>query len=284
MSFIYLLAFIFSACSGAAVTPTPASGGAAEPKNSTGQLGIFPHAYLARFEKLDLKEPSGIIFHPGRGTLFVIGDKGHLSELQTDGVRLKQERLGKEDTEDITYDPVTGNLYVVVEGADVILEVDPEAFKVIQQIPLERSFEGQVLLPPSGNGVEGLAFAPDESREGGGTFFLANQTNNPEEPSLILEIEVTAPPNPPLGKIVNHFSIPVTDLSGLYYDQPHDRLLVISDDNNVLLHLSRTGEILDSYALPGEHQEGITLDAGGFLYIAEDADNLVDKFKWNEAR
>ena len=50
------------------------------------------------------------------------------------------------------------------------------------------------------------------------------------------------------------------------------------------MHLSRTGEILDSYALPGEHQEGITLDAGGFLYIAEDADNLVTKFKWNEAR
>jgi uncharacterized protein YjiK len=284
MSFIYLLVFIFSACGGAAVTPTPVSGGAAEPKNSTGPLGIFPHTYLSRFEKLDLKEPSGIIFHPGRGTLFVIGDKGHLTELQTDGARLKQERLGKEDTEDITYDPITDKLYVVVEGADAILEVDPETFKVIQQIPLERSFEGQILLPPSGNGLEGIAFVPDESHEGGGTFFLANQTNNPEEPSLILEVEVTAPPNPPLGKIVNHFSVPVTDLSGLYYDQPHDRLLVISDDNNVLLHLSRTGEILDSYALPGEHQEGITLDTGGFLYIAEDADNLVNKFKWNEGR
>jgi hypothetical protein len=191
MIFLCLLAFIFSACGAAAVAPTPAVSGAAEIKNSTGALGIFPHPYLARFEKLELKEPSGIIFHSGRGTLFVIGDKGHLTELRADGVK---------------------------------------------------------------------------------------------EPSLILEVEISGPPNPPAGKIINYFSLPVSDLSGLYYDQPRDRLLVISDDNNVLLHMSSTGEVLDSYALYGEHQEGITLDAEGFLYIAEDSDNLVAKFKWDEAR
>jgi uncharacterized protein YjiK len=284
MIFICLLALIFSACGAAMATPTPAVGDAADSENSTGTLGIFPHPYLAQFEKLELEEPSGIIFHPGRGTLFVIGDKGHLSELRPDGIRLKQEQLGKKDTEDITYNPISGNLYIAVEGAESILEVDPEEFRVIREISVERSFKGQVLLAPSGNGLEGIAFVPDESHEGGGTFFLANQSDNPEEPSLILEVEISNPPDPPVGKIINYFSVQVSDLSGLYYDQPRDRLLVISDDNNVLLHLNRTGEVLDSYALYGEHQEGITLDAEGFLYIAEDADELVNKFKWNEMR
>lgn len=280
LSFMYLLVSLFSACS----TAASATEGVPEAKNSAGTLGIFPHSYVARFEELDLEEPSGVVFHPGRGTLFVIGDKGHLTELQPEGVRLKQERLAEKDMEDITYSPVTGNLYIAVEGADLILEVDPDEFKIIRQIPLERAFEGRVLLEPSGSGLEGIAFVPDESHEGGGTFFLANQTDNPEEPSLILEVEISGPPDPPVGKITSYFSVPVSDLSGLYYDQSRDRLLVISDDNNVLMHLSRTGQLLDSYALPGEHQEGITLDARGFLYIAEDADELVTKFQWNGDR
>jgi uncharacterized protein YjiK len=280
----YLLTMILpliSACaSQAAPAPTPAPEG----RETAGVMGIFPHEYLGRFEELDLKEPSGIIFHAGRNSLFVMGDKGHLTELRTDGLKLRQERLDKEDTEGITYDPATGLLYVAVEGAERILEVDPETFKAVREIPVERAFEGQVLLEPSGNGIEGIAFVPDESREAGGVFYLANQTDNPNEPSLIVVVEISQSANGPVGKITDYFSLPVSDLAGLYYDQPNDRLLVISDDNNVLIHLSRSGEVLDSYALPGEHQEGITLDGQGFLYIAEDADNLVAKFKWNGDR
>lgn len=283
--FIYLcpvLLLFFACASQAAPEPTP--GAAVEGRETAGVMGIFPHTYIDRFEDLDLKEPSGIIFHAARNSLFVIGDKGHLTELQTDGRKLRQERLDKEDTEDITYDPATGRLYVAVEGAERILEVDPETFKVMREIPVERDFEGQVVLEPSGNGIEGIAFVPDESREAGGVFYLANQTDDPDEQSLVVEVELSTADNQTEGQITNVFSLPVTDLAGLYYDQPHDRLLVISDDNNVLIHLSRGGEVLDSYALPGEHQEGITLDGAGFLYISEDADDLVAKFKWNEAR
>lgn len=286
MSFIYLLAVMLfiSACGTSQATPTPPAGIATEVRGPAGVLGIFPHQHVGRFEGLDLKEPSGIIFHAGRGTLFVIGDRGHLTELQTDGTKVKQERLTKKDVEAITYNPATGYLYVAVEEDSRILEVDPEKFKVIQEIFVERSFEEKELLSPSSNkGFEGIAFVPDESRAGGGTIFLANQSDELEG-SIVVEIEILGPPNPPIAQIINYFPVQVSDLSDLYYDHSHDRLLMISDDNNVLLHLSRTGKVLDSYALPGGHQEGITLDGAGFLYIAEEADDLIAKFKWNEER
>lgn len=37
-------------------------------------------------------EPSGIVFHAQRGTLFVVGDEGDIGEFQTDGRLVQQAR------------------------------------------------------------------------------------------------------------------------------------------------------------------------------------------------
>ena len=70
----------------------------------------------------------------------------------------------------------------------------------------------------------------------------------------------------------------VTDLSGIHYVPESDRLLVISDSNNLLLEVSLAGQILKTYPLPGKKQEGITVDGDGFLYIAQDEKEAPLKF------
>jgi len=86
-----------------------------------------------------LNEPSGVVFHPLRGTLFAVGDEGHICELKTDGTMLKLARISEEDYEGITVNPASGLLYVAVEGEDQIVEIHPDTFDVLRQWDVERS-------------------------------------------------------------------------------------------------------------------------------------------------
>ena len=67
----------------------------------------------------------------------------------------------------------------------------------------------------------------------------------------------------------------MADLSGLHYDADRDRMLVACDGPNLFLELARTGEVTAFYALPGDNQEGITLDAEGNVYLAQDTGGVV---------
>jgi hypothetical protein len=46
------------------------------------------------------------------------------------------------DREDITLDPSTGLLYIIIEGDDVILEFDPVKKEVIRRFPVNRAYQG----------------------------------------------------------------------------------------------------------------------------------------------
>ncbi|NIN34757.1 MAG: hypothetical protein GTO60_06510, partial [Gammaproteobacteria bacterium] len=80
------------------------------------------------------------------------------------------------------------------------------------------------------------------------------------------------------ARIIRYFSVGVTDLSGIHYVATRRRLLIISDANDVLLEVSLAGQVLETYSLPGKKQEGITTDAAGFLYIAQDTKKAPLKF------
>ena len=46
---------------------------------------IFPYEYRGNIDQVKFNEPSGLVFHPGRGTIFAVGDNGDLLEMGTDG-------------------------------------------------------------------------------------------------------------------------------------------------------------------------------------------------------
>ena len=89
----------------------------------------FPGSVIGNIDKSGFPEPSGIVFHPTRKTLFVVGDEGDMCEMKTDGTLLSRKHYpadtARMDFEGITVNPATGLLYIAVEGAEKIIEIDP---------------------------------------------------------------------------------------------------------------------------------------------------------------
>jgi uncharacterized protein YjiK len=249
----------------------------------------FPCRWIGNIDQVDFNEPSGIVFHPGRGTLFAVGDEGDICEIRTDGTLVKQSRIRRADFEGIACDPSTGLLYIAIEGEEKIIEVDPEDFRVLREFVIDRSFRGALVLKAGGQGIEALTFLPASDHPEGGTFFVANQgfdLDNKEDPSAIFELEVplrSGSASDTAAKIVGYFSLGVIDLSGLCYDEKTGHVYAISDAANTLFEITREGKILQAFAFPGDNQEGIAIDANGFLYIAQDSGGII-KVKRNRRR
>ena len=247
---------------------------------------VFPHKWLGNVDKIKLREPSGIVYHPGRGTLFVVGDEGDICEIKTDGTLVKKVHgQKKRDYEGITCNPATGLLYIAVEGEERILEVDPDTLETNREIVIERTFQGKTLMKAGGQGIEAITFVPTPNHPEGGTFYVANQSftlTDPEDISAIFEIEVdltSGGTGETRGKTLRWFSLGVTDMSGLVYDQASDRLYVISDATNTFWEVTRDGRVIRSLAFPGDEQEGIAMDPEGNIYIAQDTGGIL-KIKW----
>jgi uncharacterized protein YjiK len=249
----------------------------------------FPYQWIGDIDQVNFNEPSGIAFHPGRGTLFIVGDEGDVCEIQRDGTLVKQKRIFDADFEGITCNPLSGLLYIVIEGEEKIIEVDPKNFSVLREFLINRTYQGTVVLKPGGHGIEGIAFVPDSSHPEGGTFYITNQCldlNDTENPSAIFELEVPLRRSSHGGnraKIVKYLPFKTIDLSALHYDEKSSHLYVMSDATNTLLEITTEGKILKAYAFPGDNQEGIAADDKGFLYIAQDSGGII-KIKWNRKR
>ncbi|MCX8083232.1 MAG: SdiA-regulated domain-containing protein [bacterium] len=247
---------------------------------------LLPLQMVGNIPLSGFNEPSGIVFHSQLKTLFVVGDEGDICEIYPDGTLIKQKRIRNADFEGITYNPSTGLLYIAIEGEEKILEVDPDNFEILREFTIERTFNGKTVLKSGGNGIEGITFVPDKHHPEGGTFYVANQSfdlTDMEDPSAIFEIEVPLKSNSAVNstaKIIRSFFPGIIDISGLCYDESSGYLYAISDMTDTLFKMTKDGEILKVYNLPGINQEGITIDTEGFLYIAQDSGGVI-KIKWN---
>jgi uncharacterized protein YjiK len=244
---------------------------------------LFPYQETTDIDSIDFKEPSGIVFHSGRGTLFVVGDEGDLAEFQTDGsLAQAKEPVKDADFEGITYNPATGLLYAVTENEARIFEIDPGNLNLTRELAIEPFFEGERLLTDEDNRVEAITFAPDPAHPEGMSFYLANNKSpvldDGRGSSIIFEIEVPLSnqlAETPAVRISAFFSLPVKDVSGLHYDPTSDHLYVLSDVTNSFFEVTRDGAPVKSYAFPGEDQEGITVDNEGVLYFVQDSGGII---------
>ncbi len=250
---------------------------------------LFDYEWVGDIDRIGFNEPSGIVYHTGRGTLFVVGDEGDICEIATDGSSTKQAHIRDADFEGVTFDPATGLLYVAIEGEERILEIEPESFAVLREFPIGREFEGVEILKPGGQGVEGITFVPDPAHPEGGTFYLSNQGFEPfpaEDPSVIVEVvaplrsssEKEAP-----ARIVRALHVGVPDIAGFHYDAATGHLFIVSDGANALFEIAREGDVLRGWAFPGNNQERIAFDADWNVYIAQDSGGIL-KLKWKREK
>jgi len=241
----------------------------------------LPYTWEGNINKAEIAEPSGITFHQKRKTLFVVDDGGFIYEIRTDGSSIQSKNLQERDLEGVTTNPTTGILYAVVEDNESILEINPETLTIDREFTINRTFEDKTLLIEGGMGVEGIVFVPDSSHKEGGTFWIGNQSDSlkpDDEPSIVCE--VVAPLNSSKAKvseafIVKYIQMDFVDISGLSYDAQSDYLMVISDTTNLLVEMKRNGNQFHHYLLPGNDQEGVTLDGLGYMYIAQESGQII---------
>lgn len=58
-------------------------------------------------------------------------------------------------------------------------------------------------------------------------------------------------------------------------NQVENHFYVISDTEDRLIKMDRSGLVVTSFFLPGEAQEGITIDTEGFVYVTQDAGGVL---------
>ena len=77
------------------------------------------------------------------------------------------------------------------------------------------------------------------------------------------------------ARILRCIPMEVTDLSGMHYDAKRDLLVIISDQHNLRMDVTRSGKVLSTCPLPGRNQEGIAFDDAGLMYIAQDSGGII---------
>jgi uncharacterized protein YjiK len=241
-------------------------------KPSRGGLNVLGKP--VRMAESGVREPSGVVWHPGLERLFVVGDEGRIAELDREGRPIGERRIAG-NLEDVVVHPNSGHLFLLAEIQSELILYDPVIREERRRWQLDRA--GLLGEPPTAanQGFEGLAFREDTSRPGGGVLYLVHQ----RAPATVVAIAFDpARPEGELGAdvVVERFSLPgYTDLTAATYVPALDRLLVIADARDRIVALRADGTVEAEVVLPGLQQEGLGLDAGGRLWVADDRGGLL---------
>ena len=219
-------------------------------------------------------EPSGIVYHPTRASLFIVGDEGDIGEVSLEGKLLRQSHLGG-DLEAITVDPKSGLLYVVREGHEVIFEVRPDNFKLVRRFTIDRSYQGDPnYLRRGGDGIEGLTFVPDEKDPEGGSLWAVNQY----DPPVLLELAIslkTSKEKYQVARIVRAIPVDAAPLSEVTWDAENSDFLVASALWKRVVVLDADGKLERNVRVPAFMPEGMTRLPDGRVAIAQDSGGIV---------
>ncbi len=244
------------------------------------EVSLKPDTYG---EILNISEPSGICYSSDSNTLFVACDNGFVYEISKNGDIINKKDFGdlkNHDFEGISYDEISGFLFVAVEGSDNVLILD-DKLKRRRTINVNREdSSGRVILgKDKENGLEGIAI---DQR---GEIYLSNQSFNrlpASDASVIIQID-------PLSEDIKEVIDPeYLNISGLSFYQ--DYLYMVSDTKNLLIKYDISNNMVISVTkvkkfdsnLKKAAIEGLAFDNDGNIYFADDKHGKVFKYKFDE--
>lgn len=220
-----------------------------------------------------VKEPSGIAFHPGRGTLFVAGDRGDVAELTRDGKVLRKANLDGRGFEGITVGP-DGRLFAIEEKkSPKIYELDPDTLKIKAEYEVDTKLQGKRVLGNHPNkSTEGLCYVPEQK-----AFYTINQ-----HPPRLVKLDVPLSGKEGKAQVVD--AIDLSDsverqASDVTYDPASGHFLITESSSGQgagnVYELTREGKQVRKLEIPGERAEGLALDGFGRAFIADDAGGVL---------
>jgi len=205
--------------------------------------------------QLNIPEPSGITSF--NNTLFIVSDKnGTVYKTSLDGEILQKIKLKYDDLEGITIDKSTQNFWVVDESKRTLLILNSNG-EILQKIKIKGKQQHK------NNGLEGVCFVDDEN-----SLVVLNEKQPKQLLVLNLKGEITR-------KIDLNFS---KDISGICFDESSNSFWVVSDESQLILNISKKGELIKSYNIPVKKAEGIVIISNK-LYVVSDSENALYIFK-----
>ena len=197
-------------------------------------------------------EPSGITINRETGFYYVIGDEGHIYEMDENLNILRTVFLGSFDLEAIAFDHVRKTLFCLNERDLSLIEIDPQSFNILKFYPLElekvkkrkfSQFESLTIV----DGLFYLATSTTKKKKQFGSLFSYNLENN---------------------EMIYLIDLPMWDISGLSYGNGY--FYLISDDEDKIARYSIESDDFTSINLPGDHQEGIVFTPDNTLRIYDE--------------
>lgn len=195
-------------------------------------------------------EPSGIIWHNERQTLFTVWDNGYITELDTDGNIVNDWYYGSFlDIESITIvDDSSNNVYLGVENPDSIIEFDISTGLATGKSWDLTSFMHSV---NDNQGLEGLTYTGDG-------YFLAGLQETGEVFLFSIDLD-----NSGVGQLLETYTFVEgrVDLSDLFYNYHTNTIYILYDSSNYLTEINGVdfSIINDYYNVPGVDNEGFTM-------------------------
>ena len=221
----------------------------------------------------ELREASGIVWHPALGRLFAVGDRGTLAELEPSGRVLERHRV-KGNLEDVAVHGPSGRLVLLAEKKGELVVWDPATSSETARFTLDvAAILGKEQADPN-QGFEGITFRDEQGSPGGGTFYLVHQRKPARLVSLAFDPTGPARTIGAQDVVARHSLKPFEDLTAVTWSETLGRLLVIADSDDRLLVVTPAGTIGAVFSLPGGQQEGLALESDGTLWVADEREGL----------
>ncbi|MFT4571679.1 MAG: hypothetical protein ACI8TX_000240 [Hyphomicrobiaceae bacterium] len=234
----------------------------------------FEKDQIVEWKLENFPEPSAVVFHPLRGSLFAVGDEGDLAELSLDGEILRMVHLGG-DLEGIAVDPVSGNLYVLREGHEIISEVAPVSLEIKRRFSVDRTYKANPnFLKRGGDGLEGLTYVADPIHPEGGRFYAVNQYDPPVLVELALPLRSSSKKFE-VAKIVAAWTVDAPPLSDVTWDPASQSFLIVSALSRKVHLVGKNGDLRGVVRAPGFMVEGLSLLPDGRIVIAQDTGGML---------
>ena len=228
-------------------------------KSSGGKPRKYPEMGACQVIKARVEELSGLCMTKDSTALWAVGDEGAICKVSFSGVvtPVLKTRL---DAEGITLNPATGDLYIAVEGDQMVCRLKAPDYQTLDTLfyikeAVEEDFDN--------NGLEGISFYKDS------LLFVGSQ-----EDALLWTCKLD-------GTIVSRRSLMdetslIEEIAGLCYDPVKNWLWVTdSDACKLFLFSAETFDLLASYDIPSiENAESICVDrTHGYVWVGSDEDS-----------
>ncbi len=210
-----------------------------------------------------IPEASGISYCSTSDTLIVANDEGSYYEIDRKGKILQKKKLGKYDFEG-----------VVCEDEQIIFAIEDKGILIVdrkggkkKKVIVDTLYQGKrVSLFDKKEGIEGIAKV-------GNLLYLAKQSKKKKK-SFIAVVKLMPYPS----RIVDIIEHRIADTAGLTY---HDGYLyMVSDKKDLLIKYDlQEKKVLKKITLPTGAWEGIAFDSKGYIYLADDDDGQIFKYK-----